>query len=117
MSFIVKTISSIKEKVAIEVPTDLGKTKRSEIVVEFKKLPVSEAKQLLESSSSGELNDDDVLSENIVNIEGLLDEDKNKIEYNTSILSELLEMEFVRRPLITKFMEVTVGREALKRKN
>jgi hypothetical protein len=117
MSFIIKKITSIKEKIIIEVPTDLGKTKRSEIFVEYKKLPVSETKKLLEDSATGDANDDDVLRENIINIEGLLDEDKSKVPYDSEILDQLLEMEYVRRPLIKKFMEVIVGREALKAKN
>jgi len=117
MSFIIKRVISIKEKVIIDVPTDLGKIKRSEIVVEFKKLPVSETKQLLEDSAAGDINDDEVLRENIINIEGLLDEDKSKVSYDSDILDQLLEMEYVRRPMIKKFMEVIVGREALKAKN
>jgi hypothetical protein len=117
MSFIIKQVTSIKEKIIIEVPTDLGRTKRSEIIVEYKKLPVSETKKLLEDSAAGDANDDDVLRENIINIEGLLDEDKSKVDYDSSILDQLLEMEYVRRPLIKKFMEVIVGREALKAKN
>lgn len=117
MSFIVKPVSTIKEKVAIDVPQDMGKSQKSHIVVEYKKLPVSEAKTLLENAQAGELNDDDVLRDNIINIDGLLDESKAKIEYSTDVLEQLLEMEFVRKPLITKFMEVTVGREALQRKN
>jgi hypothetical protein len=117
MSFIIKQVTSIKEKIIIEVPTDLGRTKRSEIIVEYKKLPVSETKKLLEDSAAGDANDDDVLRENIINIEGLLDADKSKVDYDNSILDQLLEMEYVRRPLIKKFMEVIVGREALKAKN
>lgn len=117
MSLIVKAVSTIKEKVFIDVPTNMGRVKRSDIVVEYKKLPVSEAKLLLEQTQSGELSDEEVLTENIVNIEGLLDEDKNKIEYDTGVLEQLLEMEYVRKPLARKFMEITVGKEALKAKN
>jgi len=117
MAFIVKPVATIKEKVTIEEPTDMGKTKKSHIVVEFKKLPFSESKQLLENSQNGDVNDDDVLRDNIINVDGLLDEEKTKIDYSDDVLEQLLEMEYVRRPLITKFMEVLVGREALKRKN
>jgi hypothetical protein len=117
MSFTIKAVTSIKEKIIIEVPADLGRTKRSEIVVEYKKLPVSETKKLLEDSAAGNANDDEVLRDNIINIDGLLDEDKNKVPYDSETLDLLLEMEYVRRPLIKKFMEVIVGREALKAKN
>ena len=117
MSFKIKSVNSIKEKVIIREPRDLGRSKQCDIVVEFKKPSVSEAKQILEDSSNGEINDDQVLHDNIMNVEGLLDEDGAKITYSTDILPELLEMEYVRRPLIKKFMEVIVGREALKAKN
>lgn len=117
MSFKIKAVTSIKEKIIIQEPKDLGRSKQSDITVEFKKLPVSATKQLLEDSARGEMNDDQVLSENIINIEGLIDEDGGKIEYSIDVLPELLEMEYVRRPLIKKFMEVIVGREALKAKN
>jgi hypothetical protein len=115
--FKIKAVTSIKEKIIIQEPKDLGRSKQSDIVVEFKKLPVSETKQLLEDSARGEMNDDQVLSANIINIDGLIDEDGNKVEYSADVLPELLEMEYVRRPMIKKFMEVVVGREALKAKN
>jgi hypothetical protein len=117
MSFILKPISSIKEKITILVPKDLGRTSKSEITVEFKKLSVSAAKQLMESSANGDLNDDEALEENIVDISGLLDESGNKIDYTVDLLSELLDMEYVRRPITKKFMEVIIGKEALKAKN
>jgi len=117
MSLVVKQIASIKEKVQILVPTDLGRSTKSDIVVEFRKLPVSETKSVLEAAESKELNDEEVLHQNIINIEGLLDEDKKQIEFTPDILDTLLEMEYVRRPLVSKFMEVCVGREVLKRKN
>ena len=117
MSFKLKAINSIKEKVIIQEPKDLGRKKQSDIVVEFKKLPVSETKQLLESSASGDINDDQLLQENIISIEGLIDESGKEIEYTQDVLDELLEIEYVRRPLIKRFMEVLVGREALKAKN
>ncbi len=117
MSFVIKQVTSIKEKIIIEIPTDLGRLKRAEIVVEYRKLPVSETKKLLEDSAAGEANDDEVLRENIINIDGLLDEDKNKVPYNDDVLDQLLEMEYVRRPLIKKLMEVVVGRGALQAKN
>ena len=115
--FKIKAVTSIKEKIIIQEPKDLGRSKQADIVVEFKKLPVSETKQLLEDSAGGAMNDDQVLLANIINIDGLIDEDGNKIEYSADVLPELLEMEYVRRPLIKKFMEVIVGREALKAKN
>lgn len=117
MSFKITAVTSIKEKIMIQVPKDLGRSKACDIVVEFKKLPVSEAKQLLEDSSAGDMNDDQVLFANIIDIQGLIDDEGQKIDYSTDVLPELLEMEYVRRPLIKKFMEVMVGREALKPKN
>jgi len=117
MSFKIKAVTSIKEKIIIQEPKDLGRSNQCDIVVEFKKLPVSETKQLLEDSAKGDMNDDQVLHENIINIDGLVDDNGTKIEYSSDILPELLEMEYVRRPLIKKFMEVIVGREALKAKN
>jgi hypothetical protein len=117
MSFQIKPVNSIKEKVIIQVPKDLGRSKQCDIVVEFKKLPVSEAKKLLEDSASGELNDDEVLHENIIDITGLIDEEGGKLDYTPEILPVLLEMEYARRPIIKKFMEVIVGREAAKAKN
>jgi len=117
MSFKIQAVTSIKEKIIIQEPRDLGRSKQSHIVVEFKKLPVSETKQLLEDSARGDMNDDQTLTENIISIDGLLDEDGAKIEYSSDTLPELLEMEYVRRPMIKKFMEVIVGREALKAKN
>ena len=117
MSFQITPVNSIKEKVTIQVPQDLGKSKHCHIVVEFKKLAVTESKKLLEDSAAGDINDDDVLQENIIDITGLLDEDGKKIEYTADILPILLEMEYARRPITKKFMEVVVGREALKAKN
>ena len=116
MTFKIKPVTSIKEKIKIQVPKDLGRCEVSEIKVEFKKLPVSETKQLLEDASRNEMNDDQVLQENIIGIDGLLDESGVKVEYSADVLLELLEMEYVRRPIIKKFMEVVVGREALKPK-
>lgn len=115
--FQLKPVNSIKCTVKVSVPGDYGKSTRADFDVEFKKLPLSEVKSLMESATNGDMKDFDVLADNIINIKGLKSEQGDDLEYSHDVLQAMLELEYVKTPLVDKFKEVQLGQESLRRKN
>ena len=125
MAFTVAPVTSLKVEIPIEIPLDAGslkKTLKAGFVVEFRKRPVSEQQALIEELKTGkhEIIDDDVLVEDIINIEGLKDTNEKDLEYSPELLATLLEMDYVRAPLMEAWMGINFGGQfvqALKTKN
>ncbi len=117
MSFTVAKIETIKSKINISVPGDMGTIKKSDFVVEYRKIGLEEAEQLMDEVRSGAIDDVLLLSGNIVNIEGLKNPDGSDLEYSAELMPTLGDMDYVRKPLVDGFMAVQFGREVLKQKN
>lgn len=115
--FTISPVNSLKVVVKIAVPQNFGKSKPADFEVEFKKLPISEVRDILKAVESGDTTDDILMAENIIGIKGLKDPEGKDLEYNTDLLASILEIEYVRGPLVKAFMTVQMGQEAARRKN
>ena len=109
----IANINTIKDRATVKVPGDYGKTSKENLDIEWKKYTVTETKELLESDTAM----DDVFRDAIVNIANLTDEENQKIEYSTSVLEQLLDIDYIRKAINDSFMTVQFGRESLKQKN
>ena len=111
------SIDSIKTKITIQVPGDYGKDTKEILKVEWKKLPVSETREMMDSIIKDEVREDDIILENLLNAEGLIDESGEKIEYSQEVGEQMLDIEYIRKPLIADFMKTQFGKEVLRQKN
>ena len=90
--------------------------KKADFEAEFKRLPVSEAKNLIQQIQNKTADEDKVLRENVVNIAGVSDANGNPLTFNQELLSQLAEQAYIRAPLLAGFMEVNYSLEKLREK-
>lgn len=120
MAFVLAPKDTIRTKVQIVEPVDDDKTKVSEISVRFKKLTVSDFQKLSREAADEEnpISWADLLRENITDVEGLVDADNEPIDFDVSVLDQLLDLQYVFAPLLEAFVSISTGeREAERRKN
>lgn len=120
MPFTLAPIESLKVRIKFTIPADTGKKqKRADLLVTYRKRPVSEQKEFLEDMASriekeDTREDGDVLEEDILDIEGIKDTDGNDLEYSPAVLEELLEMDYVRTALIEGWAGINFGTTIMK---
>ena len=115
--FIIKKSNTIKEKISVQVPGDMGKETRADFVVEYVSLPLDEAQDVIKRFTDGEIDQMQVMGDYIVDIDGLFDEKKTKVDYSLEVLPELLNLHYVAKALVDGFLAVQFGKKALQRKN
>lgn len=142
VGFKVQPVNQITVTVEIKTPRDYGKVESEDMDVTFCKHPVSKLKADVEqirekarkmlklqaesasvvvSQENIEIPDDDDgpyndarLLDDIIDIQGLRDEDGNAVQYNRQIGEQLLEMDYVRQALNEAWIRLNMGEEAIK---
>lgn len=119
MGFKLAIKDSITKKVRIEVPGDFDKVEIAELIVCFKKLPVSQVRELVESLTRDDspVSDADILRKNIIDIKNLEDEAGEKLEFTEEVMDTLLEANYILQPLVKTFMQIQTDIKEEKRKN
>lgn len=117
MAFTFKPVNTIKKNVSIEVPGDFGKTSKADFDVEYKRLPVSDARSLIEDIKNKTADEEAVLRDCVVNIQGIKDVDGNDIEFSSELLTKLIEEIYIRGPILAGFMDVNYSLDKLRAKN
>jgi len=120
MSFVLAKKDTIKIVVKVLEPQDNGRIKKSDFQAEFKKLSVTDTKDLLADLEAGNLTDDDLMESYLVDLKGVKDEQGKEIEFSDDLRIQLMDIDYVRKPLMEAYMGVTLGKdvvEALRRKN
>jgi len=117
MAFKLAAVKEIKHKVEIKVPSDMGRHQKEQITVTYRKLSTTESKELLKQAQDGTVTDEEILAENVVDIQGVVDEDGRPVDYSQDLLEALCDIEYARSPLIQGFMTIQFGREAMTAKN
>ena len=117
MAFVIAPKDTITLKVDIDEPQDMGRIKKHYLVVTYKKLPVDEARKIMEDVKADLVGDEDILERYVTDIKEARDEEGNEVPFTQDLVSLLAQIEYVRRPLIDGFMTVQFGREALRQKN
>lgn len=119
MGFKLLKKDTIKKKVPIEIPGDFDRIERADLIVTFKKLPVSRFKELLDRLKDDEsgLTDFDLLRDHIEDVENLEDEKGKPVDFTPDVLDQLLEASYVLQPLVKAFLEVQADQRGEKRKN
>lgn len=117
MAFQFVPVATIRRVIKIEIPGDFGATKKADFEAEFKRLPVSDARDLIQQIQDKTADEEKVLRENIINLEGISDTEGNAVPFTQELLSSLIEESYIRSPLLAEFMEVNYSLEKLREKN
>ncbi len=110
-------INSIKDRVIVKVPGDFNKFTKENLELEWKRLDVDETKEILEGIRNETVREDDVIEDSLINVVNLKDEEGNDLPFNTELLHKIMNINYIRKSIIQSFMNVQIGREALKAKN
>jgi hypothetical protein len=110
-------VSTVKKVVAVQVPGDFGKTTPADFEAEYKRLTVTQARDLIKQIQEQTANEEEVLRENVVNVKGIKDTDGKDIPFNSELLAQLLDEGYIRGPLLAGFLDVNYGLDKLRQKN
>lgn len=104
-----------KRVIKVEVPGDLGKIDRQQFVMEFKRLSVSDTRALVDDSQEGKMDDEELISRYAVSWEGIFDENGEEIPFSLSALSEMMDITYVKKAIMSAFIEDVFGKEATRK--
>ncbi len=117
MTFKFVPVNTLKKVIKVEIPGDFGKATKADFEATFKRLPVSQARDLIKQIQEKSADEDKVLRDSVVDIEGVTDGEGNEVEYSSELLSQLLEESYIRGPLLAGFMDVNYSLDKLRQKN
>lgn len=100
MAFVIKTIPDITVPVDIQVP---GEPEKSRIYATWKLYGFDEANARIRQTHTGEVNDQQLVAEDLLSLSDLKDEQGNAVEFTPELARQLLQITYVRLPLINSF--------------
>lgn len=95
--------------VTISLPVTGGKFEKSSFDAEFKRLPQSKLRRLLDASGDGALTDFAFCSEFVCGWRGIQDESGAEVPFSETALSELVEIPGVAKALGLAYLESLSG--------
>jgi hypothetical protein len=117
MAFKFVPVETIKRVVNVEVPGDFGKTTKADFEAEFKRLTVSQARDLVKQIQEKTADEEEVIRENVVHIKGIKDADNNDVLFSQDLLTQLIDHAYIRGPLLAGIMDVNFSLDKLRQKN
>ncbi|WP_016854792.1 hypothetical protein [Halomonas smyrnensis] len=114
MSFILKPIPDITVPVTVHTP---GDDKPSTIHARWKLHTVSESQAIIEQQRAGELDDDALVAQDLLGLEGITDEKGNDVPFSQDLIDQLMDTAYVRRPLVMSWFAAQQGRAEAAAKN
>lgn len=112
-----KEIPDVAIDVPIKVPGDNGKTTKATITVRYRLLKASEVRAIFDAPEDQRPDDDMLMRRDIVDIQNVKDESGQSLEFSDSLLSQLLELSYVRPALVQGWMDIQSNRQAHATKN
>lgn len=114
MAFVLKAIPDTTLDVTIHVP---GEEKPSTITATWKLHKWDQFQERVKAMQAGELDDDTLVEQDLINLSGVKDEKGSDIEYTPELAEQLLQLGYVRRPLMASWFEAQNGRSKAAAKN
>lgn len=118
--FQLEPVNEVTTTIEIQVPITDSRSRRQDFQVTFKKLSVDDAKKMGIDLSKGVIDEDDMLLNNILDVQGVKDAQGVDIPFTEDLVKQLLNIEYVRNPMSEMFQRITLGQKAyanLQRKN
>ncbi|MBB3142191.1 hypothetical protein [Halomonas organivorans] len=114
MTFVLKQIPDIAVPVTIQVP---GDDEPSTIHARWTLHPVSKTQTIMEQQRAGELDDDALVAQDLLGLEGITDDKGNAVPFSQDLVAQLMELAYVRRPLVMSWFAAQQGRVEAAAKN
>lgn len=112
--FVLKPIPDHTVEVAIHVP---GEDKPSTIEATWKLHKWDDFQARIEAMQSGELEDETLVEEDLVSLTGIKNEKGEQMAYSQELAAQLMQLGYVRRPLMASWFEAQQGRARAAAKN
>lgn len=114
MSFVLKAIADVTVDVAIHVP---GEETPSTIQARWTLHDWDAFQARVKQMQAGELSDEQLVAEDLQRLEGISDEKGEAVPYNSKLRDQLMQMGYVRRPLMASWFDAQNGRAKAAAKN
>lgn len=109
------TKSTYKRNIHVEIPLDMGKTEKQSFVMEFRRLSVSETKDLIAEAQDRNVTDEEMIKRYAVSWSGLAGEDGEEIAFNNANLEMVMDVSYMRKAIMQAFVEDVFGKEAARK--
>ncbi|MBB3142828.1 hypothetical protein [Halomonas organivorans] len=114
MTFVLKQIPDITVPVTVQVP---GDDEPSTIHARWRLHPVSKTREIFEQQRDGKLDDDALVAQDLLGLEGIKDEKGKDVSFSQDLVAQLMETPYVRRPLVLSWYAAQEGRAQAAAKN
>lgn len=114
MTFVLKAVAAVSLDVSIQVP---GEKEPSTITATWKLHKWDEFQARFSDMQAGTMTDEDLVEQDLVDLGGIRDEKGEPLPFNPELVQELLQLGYVRRPLIASWFEAQNGRAKAAAKN
>lgn len=109
------TKPTYKREIKVDIPGDMGRTERAKFIMEFKRLSVSETKEFVADSQSGNFSDEEMVRRYAVDWEGVEDSDGKEMHFTRDNLDAVMDVPYIRKAIVTSFLEDVFGAEAIRK--
>lgn len=110
MAFVISKATKYSWPVQLEIPVDGGKHEKQTFDAEFKRIPQSKIKEILDGIKSESITDDVALARDLmVGWAGVKDNENNDIPFSEKSFSELLDIPGVAGAIVKTFFESLAG--------
>lgn len=113
MSLVLKKIPTTTVDVPVQVP---GEEKPSTIQATWKLHDWDTYRATVEAQQEGKKNDEELLDD-LENVTGIKDENGNDIAFDKSLVEQLMQATYIRRPLVLSWFAAQEGRNQAAAKN
>lgn len=110
-------VTTIQKTINVQIPGDFGKTVAADFDATFRRMPVSEARELVKQIQENSTTEEEVLRHHVVNLKGIKDSDGKEVEFSAELLNRLIDEAYIRGPLLAGFLDVNYGLDKLRTKN
>ncbi|SDL77670.1 hypothetical protein SAMN05661010_02517 [Modicisalibacter muralis] len=114
MSFVLKAIADVTVDVSIHVP---GEKKPSTIQARWTLHDWDAFQDRVRQMQEGEITDEQLVGEDLQHLDGIADEKGEPLPYSSDLRDQLMQMGYVRRPLMASWFEAQNGRAKAAAKN
>ncbi|WP_322528989.1 hypothetical protein R5R73_04940 [Salinicola sp. LHM] len=114
--FQIQSITDIVVPVTIEVP---GAKEPSTIRARWRLNSVSKTQEIVQAQRDKEnpLTDDQLVEQDLLGLEDVTDADGNPVSFSTELVAQLMDIPYVRRPLVLSWFQAQAGRGEAAAKN
>jgi len=112
--FTLKTIPDHTVEVSIQVP---GEETTSTIEATWKLHKWDDFQARIQAMQAGELTDEQLVEEDLINLAGIKNENGDSMAYSPDLAAQLMQLGYVRRPLMASWFEAQQGRNKAAAKN